>query len=165
MRYTIKRQCSWKNPLVFLDEAGQQAYSARGAGFTLRGSYIAVRNAADMPIIIVRKLYWRIRPGFEVYQGDDRLALIELEEGMRTWFRVEVLNGAGFVIRPSSWWTTFDFVGPEGRNAVLTMPLLKHPFPSSSELTIFDERQEIIVIAASIAVFKKAHEMPLRYVR
>jgi hypothetical protein len=165
MRYTIRRQLSWKNPLVFLNETGQHVYSAGGAGFTLRGSDIAVRNAADVPIIIVKKLYWRIRPGFEVYQGDDQLALIELEEGMRTWFRVEASDGGSFAIRPNTWWTQFDFVGLGGRNAVLTMPLFKHPFPSSSELTIFDERQEIIVIAASIAVLKKAHEMPLHFVR
>jgi len=159
MRYTIRQKpLSWTNPLVFLNEAGELTYTASGASFTLRSSNVTIRDAANVPVITVHTLFWRIRPGFEVYRGDDRLALIEMEQGVRTWFRAEVSDGGSFAIRPNTWWTQFDFVGHEGRYAVLTAPLFKHAFSSSNELTIFDERQEIIVIAASIVVLKKAYE-------
>ena len=159
MRYTIERHpLSWRNPLVFLNEAGEAAYRVSAASFTLRSSNVSITNAANVQVGCVHTLFWRVRPGFEVYRGDDRVALIEMEQGVRTWFRAEVSDGGGFAIRPNVWWTQFDFVGHEGRNAVLTAPFFKHPFSSSSELTIFDERQEIMVIAASVVVLKKAYE-------
>lgn len=158
MRYTIRRQLSWNTPLAFLDQAGQLAYGADARTFTPLRSTVTISDAANRPVATVHRLPFRIRPGFEVYRGEDRLALIELEAGMRTFFRVELPDGPGLSIRPNSWWTSFDFVGPEGRNAVMTAPLLKHPFPSSSELTIFDERQETLMIAASFVVLKKAYD-------
>ena len=148
MRYVIKRRYLRGAEVRFLAENGELTYRAREPfiGFTQD-----LTNAAGETVLAIRKLPLSLRKDFEVLRDGKVIATITKKTGMRLWYRVEMGGETAISIRPNYWATKFDFINSEGRIAVLSEPMLLQFF-KPTELTIFDERQEEIVVAATVAV-------------
>jgi uncharacterized protein YxjI len=146
MRYVI-RKLYWRAELRFLNEAGDVSYRSREK---FLGFASNLENAAGEKILAIRNLPLRMRPEFEVLRDKTVVARITFERDLRVWYRVRIGAETAMSIRPNYWHTRFDFMNSEGRLAVLNKPMI--PFLKPIELTIFDERQEEIAVAATVAV-------------
>ena len=148
MRHVIRR-IHWRAELRFLNEKGELSYLFREK---LLGFTSDLLNAAGEKVLAIRKLPLQMRPKFEVLRDNDVVATITSERDMREWYRVEIGVKTGMSIRSNYWRTRFDFVNSEGRLAVLNKPIIPLFWPVT--LTVFDERQEEIAVAITVAVLE-----------
>ena len=148
MRYVIRR-VHWRAELRFLNEKVEPSYLFKERLLSFTSDLL---NAAGEKILVIRKLPLQMRPKFEVLRDNDVVATITSERDMREWYRVQIGGKTGLSIRPNYWRTRFDFMNSEGRLAVLNKPIIPLFWPV--DLTVFDERQEEIAVAVTVAVLE-----------
>ena len=152
MKYIINHGWPFSSTAFEIEsESRQKAYRVT-RGFFGRG--YSLTNAAGEALLVLRDV-GIIKSVFQIWRDEAMIGSVTYERGMKSRYRVMAGDVRAFGIQPNFWRTRFDFVNQEGRLAVFTSPSLLPPRPATLE--IFDERQELMALAATIAVIKITH--------
>lgn len=153
MRYLIKREPSLHGAFAFFNESGDLIYRA-GAPTLSLGYTLTLHDAEGKAVLAIDEEKSHPNYVFAIRRDTVPLARVIWEGLLLRSYRIETADGQQISVQPNLWRTSFDFLGQDGKVAILQRPFLERPpnFSERIKLTIFDERHALTVIAANVAI-------------